>query len=139
MTQSDLLYCVEKTSKPTSQLPTCVEEMYTHIGDPQKFRVALVAGERLINIYKHNQEYIKIESLETTVHHFEVWKKDVYEMLRGINMSNPLKCENLHLPLMHTPLKQPKPEVPKQGHHVVTTLLAPPSVEDQAAAGPSAE
>ena len=37
MTQSDLLYSVEKTPKPTSQLPTCVEEMHTHIRDPQKF------------------------------------------------------------------------------------------------------
>ena len=37
MTQSDLLYLVEKTPKPAPQLPTCVEEMYTHITDPQKF------------------------------------------------------------------------------------------------------
>ena len=39
MTQGDLLYSVEKTLRPTSQLPECVD-MYTQIGDPQKFRVA---------------------------------------------------------------------------------------------------
>ena len=37
MTQSDLLYSVEKTPKPSSHLPDCVEEMYTRIADPQKF------------------------------------------------------------------------------------------------------
>ena len=31
MTQSDLLYSVEKTPRPTSQLPECVEEMYERI------------------------------------------------------------------------------------------------------------
>ena len=72
MTQSDLLYSVEKTPKPASQLSTCVDEMYTHIADPQKFQVALAAGKRLINIYKHNRKDIKIESLKTTAHHFEV-------------------------------------------------------------------
>ena len=46
--------------------------MYAHIADPKKFRVALAVGERLINIYKHNREDVKIESIETTAHHFEV-------------------------------------------------------------------
>ena len=31
----------------TSQLPEYVDDMYTHIIDPQKFRVALAAGGRL--------------------------------------------------------------------------------------------
>ena len=61
ITQSDLLYSVEKTPKPTLQLPTCVEEMYACIGDPQKFQVVLAAGKRLTNIYKHNREDIKVE------------------------------------------------------------------------------
>ena len=45
MMQSDLLFSVEKTPKPSSHLPDCVEDMYAHIADPQKFRVALAAGE----------------------------------------------------------------------------------------------
>ena len=91
MTQGDLLYYVEKTSKPTSQLPECVDEMYNQIRDPQKFRVALAAGECLINIYKHNREDIRVELLEATAHHFEVQKKDVYELLRGDKYEKPPK------------------------------------------------
>ena len=91
MTQSDLLFSVEKTPKPSSQLLVCVEEMYAHIADPQKFRVALAVGERLINIYKHNREDVKIESIQATAHHFEVQKKDIYELLRGDKYVKPPK------------------------------------------------
>ena len=91
MTQSDLLCSVEKMPKPSSHLPNCVEEMYTRIADPQKFQVALAAGERLININKHNREDVKIKPIETTVHHFEVRKKDIYELLRGDNYLKPSK------------------------------------------------
>ena len=72
MTQSDLLYSVEKTPRPTSQLPECEEEIYERIGDPHRFQVALAAGEHLINIYKHNREDGKIESIDATAHRFEV-------------------------------------------------------------------
>ena len=51
MTQGDLLYSVEKTPHPTTQLPECAEEMYTHIDNPARFTVALAAAERLMNIY----------------------------------------------------------------------------------------
>ena len=54
MTQSALLYSVEKTPKPSSHLPDYVDDMYARIADPQKFQVALAAGERLVNIYKYN-------------------------------------------------------------------------------------
>ena len=54
MTQSDLLYSAEKMQKPSSHLPDHVDDMYAQIADPQKFRVVLAAGERLVNIYKHN-------------------------------------------------------------------------------------
>ena len=33
MTQSDLVYSVEKTPSPTSQLPQCAEDMYTRMGN----------------------------------------------------------------------------------------------------------
>ena len=36
MMQNDLLFSVKKTPKPRSQLPVCVEEMYTRIADPSK-------------------------------------------------------------------------------------------------------
>ena len=75
MTQSDLLFSVEKTPRLSSHLPDCVEDMYAHIADPQQLGVALAAGEQLINIYKHNREDVKIEPIKTTAHHFEVQKK----------------------------------------------------------------
>ena len=81
MTQGDLLYSVERTPRPTSQLPQCVEDMYARIDNPHHFRVALAAAERLINVYKQNREDIKPELLQDTAHHFEVMKKDVYELL----------------------------------------------------------
>ena len=34
MTQGDLLYSVEKTPHPTSQLPQCAEDMYTRMDNP---------------------------------------------------------------------------------------------------------
>ena len=51
----------------------------------------LTAGECLINIYKHNREDINTESVEATAHHFEVWKKDVYELLREDKYMKPPK------------------------------------------------
>ena len=66
--------------------------MYACIADPQKFRVALAAGERLINIYKHNREDVKIEPIEDyCAQHFEVQKKDIYELLRGDKYVKPSK------------------------------------------------
>ena len=75
MMQSNLLFSVEKTAKPPSHLPDCVEDMYARIADPQKFRVALAAGKRLINIYKHNREDIKTESIKATTHHLRFGKR----------------------------------------------------------------
>ena len=84
MTQGDLLYSVEKTPHPTSQLPQCAEDMYTRMDNPHQFRVALAAAERLVNLYRQSREDIKPEPLQDTAHHFEVMKKDVYELLRGV-------------------------------------------------------
>ena len=82
---------------------------------------------------------MKIESLETTAHHFEVRKKDVYELLRGEKYLKPSKkCE--HTPSTEPPpSKQTKVEILKSAHHIVTTLLTPPSAEDQTAASTSME
>ena len=85
MTQGDLLYSVEKTSHPASQLPQCAEDMYTRMGNPHQFRVALVAAERLVNLYRQNREDIKPEPVQDTTHYFEVTKKDMYELLWGKN------------------------------------------------------
>ena len=138
MTQSDLLYSVEKTPRPTSQLPECVEEMYERIGDPHKFRVALAAGEHLVNIYKHNRDDVKIKSIDATAHRFEVRRKDVYELLRGEKYLKPKKREMIPVE-EETSTKKLKTEIPKSARRVVTTLLSPPSAEDQAAAGTSSE
>ena len=81
MTQSDLLYSVEKTPHPATQLPQCTEDMYTRMANPHRFRMALAAAERLVNLYRQNREDIKPEPLQDTAHHFEVTKKDVYELL----------------------------------------------------------
>ena len=137
MMKSDLLFSVEKTPKPSSHLPDCVEEMYSRIADPQKFRVALAAGERLMNIYRHNREDVKPEPIEITAHRFEVWKKDIYELLRGDKYVKPSRKRKASLDIDEPSTKQFKEEVLKQAHHIVTTLLSPPSIEDQAAAGPS--
>ena len=83
MTQGELLYSVEKTPHPTSQLPQCAEDMYSRIDNPHHFRVALAAAKRLVNLYRQNREDIKPEPLQDTAHCFEVTKKDVYELLWG--------------------------------------------------------
>ena len=58
MTQGDLLYSVERTPRPSTQLPECAEDMYACIDNPARFRVALAAAERLVNIYRHKREDI---------------------------------------------------------------------------------
>ena len=83
MTQGDLMYSVEKTPHPTSQLPQCTEDMYTRMANPHRFRVALAVAERLVNLYRQNREDIKPEPLQDTAHCFEVTKKDVYEPVMG--------------------------------------------------------
>ena len=57
--------------------------MYSRINNLHRFRVALAAAERLVNLYRQNTENIKPEPLQDTTHHFEVMKKDVYELLWG--------------------------------------------------------
>ena len=135
MTQSDLLYSVEKMPKPSSHLPDYVDDMYAQIADPQKIRIALAVGERLVNIYKHNQEDVKIELIETTAHHFEVCKKAIYELLRGNKYLKPSKKREPSINVGEPMKKKQKEEVPKQACCVVTTLISPPTAEDQAAAG----
>ena len=71
ITQGDL-YSAERTPYPSTQLPPSVEEMYTQIDNPARFRVALAPAERLVNIYKQNHEDIKPESLQATAHRFKV-------------------------------------------------------------------
>ena len=105
MTQGDLLYSVECTPRPETQLPQCAEDMYTRIANPHRFRVASAAAEMSVNLYKQNREDIKPESLQDTAHHFEVWKKDVYELLRGEKYSSDkkVKTESTEAPAVKKP------------------------------------
>ena len=125
---------------PSAQLPDCAEDMYTCIDNPARFRVALAAAERLINIYRHKREDIKLESLQTTAHHFEVRKKDVYELLWGEKYTN-VKTEVKSEPPTETEApaaKKAKVEhIPKSARCIVTTLLQPSSTKDRAEAGAS--
>ena len=113
--------------KPSSHLPDCVEEMYSRIADPQKFRVALAAGKRLINIYRCNREDVKPEPIEVTAHHFEVWKKDIYELLRGDIYVKPSKKCKASLDTDEPSTKQPNEEVPKTStsycHHIISATF----------------
>ena len=140
MTQGDLLYSVEKTPHPTSQLPQCTEDMYTRMDNPHRFRVALAAAERLVNLYKQNREDIKLEPLQDTTHHFEVMKKDVYKLLWGekyMKVKTEVKSKELAGP---PKAKKAKTEITaKSARRVVTTLVAPPSAKDLATAGSSAQ
>ena len=139
MTQGNLLYSVESTPRPETQLPQCTEDMYTRIANPHRFRVALAAAERLVNLYKQNREDIKPESLQDTAHHFEVMKKDVYELLRGKKFHKGQEGEEKSPPTKGSSNKE-RPKwrcIPKSARHVVTTLLQPPSTKDQAEASGS--
>ena len=138
MTLGYLMYSVEKTPHPTSQLPQCAEDMYTRMANPHRFGVALAAAERLVNLYRQNREDIKPEPIQDTAHHFEVTKKDVYELLWGkkyTKVKTEVKSEE---PTGSPKAKKAKTEtIAKSSHRVMTTLVAPPSAEDLAAAGSS--
>ena len=143
MTQGDLLYSVEKNPGPSTQLPECAEEMYTHIDNLAWFRVALAAAERLVNIYRHNREEVKLQPLKTTAHRFEVRKKDVYELLWGKKYTKVKTKTNEETPTESEapPAKKAKVEtIAKSAHQVVTMLVAPLSAAispQQAAASSS--
>ena len=100
----------------------------------------MAAPERLINIYRHNREDVKLESLQTTAHHFEVRKKDVYELLQGEKYTK-IKTktkEETSTESEAPPTKKAKTEtIAKSSHGVMTTLVAPPSAEDLTTAGSS--
>ena len=140
MTQGDLLYSVEKTPHPTSQLPQCTEDMYTRMDNPHRFRVALAAAERLVNLYRQNREVIKPKPLQDTAHHFEVMKKDVYKLLQG-EMYMKVKAEvKSKEPAGPPKAKKAKTEtIAKSAQKVVTTLVAPPSAKDLTTVGSSAQ
>ena len=140
MTQSSLVYSVEKTPHPASQLPQCAEDMYNRMGNPHRFRVALAAAERLVNLYRQNREDIKPEPPQDNAHHFEVTKKDVYELLWGekyMKVKTEVKSEE---PAGPPKAKKAKTEtIAKSACRVVTTMVAPPSAADLAAAGSSTQ
>ena len=125
MTQGDLLYSVEKTPHPTSQLPQCAEDMYSRIDNPHCL-IALAAAERLVNLYRQNREDIKPEPLQDTAHHFEVTNKDVYELLWGekyMKVKAEVKSEESAGP---PKAKKAKTEtIAKSAHQIVTTLGSP--------------
>ena len=113
--------------------------MYTCIDNRAQFRVALAAAERLVNIYRHKREEVKLEPLKTTAHCFEVRKKDLYDLLRGEKYTN-VKTEVKSEPPTETEApaaKKAKVEcIPKLARHIVTTLELP-STKDRAEAGGS--
>ena len=134
MTQGDSLYSVEKTPHPATQLSPCAEDMYTRMANPHRFRVALAAAERLVNLYRQNREDIKPESLQDIAHHFEVTKKDVYGLL-WCKKYTKVKTEE---PTGSPKAKKAKTEtIAKSAHRVMTTLVAPPSAKDLTTAGSS--
>ena len=91
-------------------------------------------------MYKQNREAIKPEPLQDTAHHFEVTKKDVYELLRGekyMKVKAEVKSEE---PAGPPKAKKAKTEtIVKSARRIVTTLVAPPSAEDLATAGSSTQ
>ena len=83
MSDNDMIVSVEHTPKPTSSLPDCVHKIYNQINDPYSFRLALAAGERMLNLLQAKQEDKKVDSMEKTCHYFEVSTKNVYEVSQG--------------------------------------------------------
>ena len=134
MTKSDLLYSVESTPTPESQLPQCAEEMYTCIANPHRFRVALAAEDWSTCINRTGR--ISSQSLQDTGHCFEVCKKDVYALLWGEKYSNTKKVKEE--PTGSPKVKKAKTEtIAKSACRVLTTLVAPSSAADLTAAGRS--
>ena len=64
MSDNDMIVSVEHTPKPTSSLTDCVYEMYNRIDDPHSFRLALAAGEQMLNILQAKLEDKKVDSME---------------------------------------------------------------------------
>ena len=81
-----------------------------------------------------------MEPLQTTAHHFEVRKKDVYELLWGEKYTK-VKTKVKSEPTTETEApaaKEAKVEcICKSARHIVTTLLQPPSAIDRAEVGAS--
>ena len=57
--------------------------MYSRIGNPRDFRIALAVGERLFSQYKNNQVGTPIISIPELCLLYNVRKTKIYEILRG--------------------------------------------------------
>ena len=100
--------------------------------------MALAAAERLVNLYRQNREDIKPEPLQDTAHHFEVTKKDMYELLWGEKYTKVKTKVKSEEPAGPPKAKKAKTEtIAKSAHRVVTTLVAPLSATNLTAAGSS--
>ena len=75
--------------------------------------MALAAAERLVNLYRQNREDIKPEPLQDTTHHFEVTKKDMYELLQGKKYTK-----------VKTKVKSEEPARPPKAKKAKTEIIA---------------
>ena len=97
MRESKVVIITEKIQG--KELPRCVYDMYARINNPHNFRAALVAGERLLSIYKYIQVGTDIKKVPELCDYFDVGKMKLYEILNGEkygkeeeDSKKPLKC-----------------------------------------------
>ena len=90
MMQSDLLLLCRENNKTLlliyqTVLMKCMHVLLTH----RSLEYLWLQENDSLTFINIMREDVKIKPIETTVHHFEVRKKDIYEVLRGDKYLKP--------------------------------------------------
>ena len=81
MRDSEITVVAKKVKE--TELPSSVNEMYSRIGNPRDFRIALAVGERLFSQYKNKQVGTPLMSIPELCLLHNVRKTKIYEIMRG--------------------------------------------------------
>ena len=93
MRDSEIVVVAEKVEG--AEIPPCVRDMYSYIGNPRDFRAMLAAGERLFSQYKYNQAGTPLISIPKLCILSNIGKTKLYEILQEGKYKHPAKEEEV--------------------------------------------
>ena len=91
MRDSEITVVAEKVKE--IELPSSVNEMYSRIGNPRDFRIALAVGERIFSQYKNKQVGTPLISIPELCLLHNVRKMKIYEIIHGGKYRHSVKEE----------------------------------------------
>ena len=110
MRDSKITVMAEKVKE--TKLHSSVNEMYSRIGNPRDFRIALTVGERIFSQYKNKQAGTPLISIPELCLLHNVRKMKIYEIMRGEKYRYSVKEEELEKKAPRRIKPEPTEEAP---------------------------